>query len=235
VDTITGQPTPDPVMLALKLGLRGDFLTPHADPTLKAMRDELMIAACEAVKGDITQDHWLYKWCEERFAPVEHKLYDRNKSFSESGESKERRKILKFDVENFANDFKLSITSDNQKFVAMKLEDTKEFINSDVDADTHSAGCVIEKLPTPFSDYLEEWLTEQNEQSAHLPPELKKTVRQANADRKIRLLKSYQLFINKESHGKNVTVYKITVDKIGFRDDKFILHPFAEMERSVLS
>jgi hypothetical protein len=235
VDTVTGQTTPDPVLLALKLGLRGDFLIPHAEPRFKEMRDELMIAACEAVREDITEDHWIYKWCEERFAPVEHRLYDRNKSFSEAGETKEKRKILKFDIENYAHNFKLSLHSDVKKFVAFKLDDTGSFISSEVDAETHSAGCVIQRLPVPFADYMEQWLEEQNERASHLDSADRKKMRQENLLRKEQVLKSYDLFKTKENHGNEVTVYLVSVDQIGFRDDKYILHPFADMDRSHLS
>jgi hypothetical protein len=233
LDTVTGQTTSDPVLLALKLGLRGDFLIPHAEPKFKEMRDELMIAACEAVGKDITQDHWIYKWCEERFAPVEHQLYDRNKSFSEAGEAKEKRKILKFDIENYAHDFKLSLCSDVKKFVAFKLADTGSFISAEVDSDTHSAGCTIQRLPIPFTNYMNEWLEEQNEQTSHLSSGLRKKMRQENLLKKENILKSYELFKNKENHGNDVTIYLVSVDQIGFRDDKYILHPFAEMDRDL--
>ena len=233
IDT-DAQTTGDSLTLLGHLNVRGDFLMHHTDAKYKNMKDEIMRLACEAVSSEITKDHWLYQWCEERFEPIEHDLYERDIFEGGAGQKKDKRIIKKFDIDNLVGDYEIHMSSESEKFVAFFDQGANKFINNNVDTSNHSKGCYTYKIEKEFLQYLDDRLAERLSNITTGSPTIKKKARQEAQDEHTRLVSSYNGFCNQKNGGQPVQIYMVRIDPIGILDPKGNPVPFYTINRDTV-
>ena len=214
--------------------VRPDFLMEHSgnDQRMETLRTDLFLEACLKAGEEITEDHWLFKWCADRFEKPEHNLYNRNFSDCESGQHKELRKLNKFDLANWDHEYELHIQSGRRYLIAMQDRDSGKFISEAVDDQNHSKGCEIVKIDCNFVEWIAEWGEDNKAQIATevKDPKERKQLR-AKVDAEVKSLTfAYQNLVQNFNHENPISVYQLSISPVGYDEGKRVI-PFEMIDR----